>query len=97
MLQHQFEVLREGGLNLVHLNVASILGARKFEMLRQQLENSNVDVFCASETWLRSLYRQGWLKLKDINVPEWTGPGSRTWGIRNIKMDRVVRRSSLGL
>ena len=64
MVQHQFEVLREGGLNLVHLNVASILGARKFEMLRQQLENSNVDVFCASETWLSQSVPTGLVEIK---------------------------------
>ena len=40
------------GLNIAHLNVASILGAHKFEMLRKQLESSHIDIFCASETWL---------------------------------------------
>ena len=45
-------VLGEGGLKIVHLNVASILGAHKFEMLKQQISWSGYDVFCASETWL---------------------------------------------
>ena len=41
-----------GGLNIAHLNVGSILGAHKFEMLRKQVESSELSVFCASETWL---------------------------------------------
>ena len=45
-------VLGEGGLKIVHLNVASILGAHKFEMLKQQISGSGYNVFCASETWL---------------------------------------------
>ena len=43
-----------GGLTMVHLNVASILGANKFDMLKQQLRDSNIDIFCASESWLNS-------------------------------------------
>ena len=41
-----------GGMKLAHLNVGSILGASKFEMLRKQVEESKLSVFCASETWL---------------------------------------------
>ena len=45
------EKLGRGGLNIAHLNVASILGAKKFEMLSKQVELSHFQVFCASETW----------------------------------------------
>ena len=46
------DVLSSGGINMVHLNVGSMLGAGKLEMLRKQIETGVVDVFCASETWL---------------------------------------------
>ena len=46
--------LGPGGLNIGHLNAASILGTKKFEMLRLQVERSSFHVFCVSETWLTS-------------------------------------------
>ena len=46
------DMLSAGGINIAHLNVASILGAHKFEMLKKQVELSNLGVFCASESWL---------------------------------------------
>ena len=49
----------KGGINIAHLNVASMLGAHKFEMLRKQVESSELDVFCASETWLKGDVHDG--------------------------------------
>ena len=40
------------GLNVAHLNVRSLLGGHKFEMVRNQIESSNIDVFTISESWL---------------------------------------------
>ena len=40
------------GLNIAHLNVRSIMGGHKFEMVRNQIENSNIDIFTISESWL---------------------------------------------
>ena len=40
------------GLNIAHLNVRSILGGHKFEMIRNQIESSDIDVFTLSESWL---------------------------------------------
>ena len=40
------------GLNIVHLNVRSLTGGHKFEMVRKQIEDSKVEVFSMSETWL---------------------------------------------
>ena len=56
-----------GGINIAHLNVASILGAHKFEMLRKQVENSVLDVFCASETWLRVGTHSGLVNINGYN------------------------------
>ena len=44
--------VKKKGLCVAHLNVASILGNHKFDMVKQQIEKSHLNVFCASETWL---------------------------------------------
>ena len=62
------EVLRDGGISMVHLNVASILGAHKFEMLRLEVENSPVEVFSASETWLTADVPDGLVKIEGYNM-----------------------------
>ena len=64
---YNFNVATRGGTNLAHLNVASILGAHKFDMLRKQVEGSGLDVFCASETWLKEDTNSGLLTIKGYN------------------------------
>ena len=56
------------GINIAHLNVASILGPHKFEMMRQQIETSNLHVFCASETWLKESIPNGLIQVKGFQV-----------------------------
>ena len=56
------------GLNLGHLNVASILGANKFEMLRQQIKGSTMHVFCASETWLNAGVPDGLVHIEGFKL-----------------------------
>ena len=41
------------GLNIAHLNMGSMLGIAKFEMLKQQLRESTLSIFGVSETWLK--------------------------------------------
>ena len=40
------------GLNIAHLNVRTMLGRHKFEMVRNQIESSNIDAFKISESSL---------------------------------------------
>ena len=61
-------ILSASGINIVHLNVASILGAHKFEMMSQQIEMHNIDIFCASETWLTSHQPNGLVGIRGFNV-----------------------------
>ena len=61
-------ILDATGLNIAHLNVASILGAHKFEMLRLQVEDSHMDVFCASETWLNTGTPDKLVSIKGYNL-----------------------------
>ena len=58
------QVLGNGGMNFVHLNVASILGAHKMEMLRKQVEISGVHVFGASESWLHDGIPDGLVEIR---------------------------------
>ena len=67
-MAEEVEGLGPGGLNIAHLNVASILGAKKFEMLRLQIEGSLFHVFCASETWLTREIPNDLISIKGYNV-----------------------------
>ena len=40
------------GINIAHLNERSNMGGHKFEMVRNQIENSNIDIFTISKSWL---------------------------------------------
>ena len=40
------------GLKIAHMNVRSIMGGHKFEMIRNQIETSDIDIFTISESWL---------------------------------------------
>ena len=45
-----WEQLKARGLHICHLNVRSLWN--KFELIKQQIINSNISVFCISESWL---------------------------------------------
>ena len=78
------------GLTITHLNVASILGAHKFEMLRKQVENSHIDIFCASETWLHCNVPNALIELKGYNIAR----VDRNWKER-VTNDPVKRGGGL--
>ena len=40
------------GVHLAHLNVRSVFGGGKLDMLKLQIEHSGIDVFSLSESWL---------------------------------------------
>ena len=40
------------GLHMAHLNVRSLLGGQKSDLIRTQIANSELDIFTLSETWL---------------------------------------------
>ena len=41
------------GLHFMHLNIRSLFNKNKFDMFKQQMSQSNIDVLCLSETWLK--------------------------------------------
>ena len=59
------DILFKGkGIHLFHLNIRSLFSANKFDMFKEQMINSNADIICLSETWLK----QG-LTSNIINIP----------------------------
>ena len=40
------------GFHIAHLNVRSLLGGNKFDMLKHQVRTSSINIFTMSETWL---------------------------------------------
>ena len=55
------------GLHLAHLNVRSVFGGRKLEMLKNQIGNSEINVFTLSETWLNKSILD-----KIMDIPSYT-------------------------
>ena len=51
----------------MHLNVSSLLSANRFEMLKLQLKNMDVDIFGLSETWLTDAILDGLIMLDGYN------------------------------
>ena len=40
------------GLHIAHLNVRSMFGGHRFDMLKHQIRESGIGIFTLSETWL---------------------------------------------
>ena len=55
----------------MHLNVASLQGAHKFDMLRLHLTSSDIDIFCASEPWLTQATPDELVKIEGYNLMRW--------------------------
>ena len=77
--------LGAGGINLAHLNVASIMGPHKFEMLRQQLVTSSIQVFGTSETWLTEGIPDSMLSVKGYNTARWDRAWAEDPGLNKVK------------
>ena len=78
-------MLQARGLKIAHLNVASILGAHKFEMMKIQVEKSNLDVFCASETWLNPGIPDNLIGIQGFNVARLDRERKNNPGDANVK------------
>ena len=68
--------LNSKGLNIAHLNVASMLSSNKSCLIREHITGSTLDIFCASETWLND-----GIPNKLIEIPRYnTVRQDRGWG-----------------
>ena len=54
------------GFKVVHLNIRSLVN--KYEQLKYELENVNIDIFCVSETWLTEGVSSNILNIKGYNL-----------------------------
>ena len=70
------------GFRIAHLNVRSLLGGSKFDMLKQQITNSNIDLFTISETWLSSGIPDALVEMSPYSVTRldraWSANGGAT-------------------
>ena len=82
---HDFDELGTGGIKFVHLNVASVLGAHKMDMLRQQIDRSSISVFCVSETWLTPSIPDDLVKIEGYNLARWDRSWADLHGASNPK------------
>ena len=56
------------GLKVAHLNVRSIMGGHKLEMVRNQIEGNSIDVFTMSESWLSKAIPDRIIECMNYNV-----------------------------
>ena len=67
------------GLHLAHLNVRSLLGRGRADLVKHQISNSGYDIFTLSETWLTEAIPDPILKIQGYNLARsdrnWGGPG----------------------
>ena len=56
------------GLHLAHLKVRSRFGSHKLDILKKQIESSEVDIFTISETWLNSFIPDKIVEIPNYNV-----------------------------
>ena len=60
-------LIKQKGLHFMHLNIRSLYNKNKFDMFKQQMSMSKIDVICISESWLKEA-----LPSSIINVPNYT-------------------------
>ena len=56
------------GLHIAHLNVRSLMGGRKFDMVKEQIDKSGIDIFSLSETWLHEGIPNNIIDCQNYNI-----------------------------
>ena len=65
------------GLHLGHLNVRSLTGGHKFDILKHQIRNGGMEVFTLSETWLSESIPDKLVEIPNFNITRL----DRSWNI----------------
>ena len=65
------------GLHIAHLNVRSMFGGHKSDILKRQIRDSGVHVFTLSESWLNGAIPNGLVEISGYNMVR----ADRSWGI----------------
>ena len=63
------------GMHLAHLNVRSMFGGKKFDMLKKQIEMSVFDIFTISESWLSKSIPSNMINVPGYSITRY----DRTW------------------
>ena len=77
------------GLHLAHLNVRSLIGGSKAELIKLQIASSGLDVFTLSETWLHEAIPDSMLHIQKFSLSRM----DRRW--RDKGTDRAKRGGGL--
>ena len=68
-MNYQINKCKHGkGLHIAHLNVRSILGINRFDMLLNQIESSEISIFTMSETWLTEAIPDKYVSVDQYDV-----------------------------
>ena len=67
------------GFHVAHLNVGSMFGGGKMDMLKKQIEFSGVEIFTLSETWLTQSIPDALVSIQTYNVVRL----DRSWSDKN--------------
>ena len=70
------------GLHMAHLNIRSITAGNKFELFKNQLYNSRIDVFTLSETWLSESIPDKVIEVPSYNITRL----DRSWSNGNVNV-----------
>ena len=69
------------GLHIARLNVRSLVGDHKFDVLKHQVKSSGIQVFMMSESWLTEA------------IPEYNSArGDRQWNDKRNGRDQIPKR-----
>ena len=71
------------GPHLAHLNVRSTFGGHKFDVLKNQISNSGIDIFTISESWLTAAFPDKLIEVSPYTVTRLDRSWScaiRKWG-----------------
>ena len=71
---------RGKGFHIAHLNVRSMFGGNKFDVLRTQISKSNADIFTISESWLTAAIPDSLIEMTRYSVARL----DRSWSNGNI-------------
>ena len=56
------------GFHIMHLNIRSLFCRNKYDMFKQQMIDSGLDVICLSETWLKRGMHSNYINIPGYNI-----------------------------
>ena len=63
-----YKLFKDKGFHLMHLNIRSLFSKNKFDMFKQQMIDSGIDVICLTETWLKGGINSNFVNIPNFNL-----------------------------